>query len=155
MKLNNLPNEIQELIIEIYIDKYIECCKNTELKKLRVNNRINNICKEKKKKCNIYLLQDIKLEICSIHDNIDINIVKEIERKIKNLKICNKYSELNNIYNNIYNNIGINPIDSKVNFIHIRDIYKYEFILKKILKKYRYKLDNYCCNKNGCIIKNL
>ena len=119
-----------------------------------MNNRINNICKEKKK-CNIYLLQDIKLEICDIHDNIDINIVKEIERKIKNLKICNKYSELNNIYNNIYNNIGINPIDSKVNFIHIRDIYKYEFILKKILKKYGYKLDNYCCNKNGCIIKNL
>tara|TARA_Y100000816_G_C26105138_1_gene586961 strand:- start:2631 stop:3137 length:507 start_codon:yes stop_codon:yes gene_type:complete len=128
---------------------------------------INKLCKiyiYNKYKCNILYIKEINFKVCSYHNNINLDCIKNIIQQIKNIENSNN-SKLNknNRFRNVYDlneykpYINISGIDPNIlfNYIHYDDLQKNINIIEPILNRFYYKVVNFCCSGNGCKIKKI
>lgn len=146
----HLPNEVLLHILHMYYE-IIKCKKNKkELNKINICKKMYDYNKNNNYfKCNILYINNINLKICNIHDNVSLDFVDKLIKQINHVK--------NNTMGIIYHNKSSNDLldYNNLEFIHCDDLKKNEKIVKIILKKYNYKLMNYCCGGNGCRISKI
>jgi len=143
----NLDKDCISNLYKNYIKNYVICKKNDcDLKKFYFCKKVYDICKEIKfiNDCNIINILNIKLRICSIHDNVDISYIKNLLDCIESYK-KKKNIELINITSGLSSN----------SYIHLVGLKNYEDLTSKILKKNNLKIKRYCCGGNGCMFENI
>jgi len=142
-------------ILEIYINKYIICKKkDKEIEDIFINKYIYELIKRNvlcKIRCNILEIKEIKYKVCMIHDKVNLDMIKSIVIQIKNIK--NNNAPI--IYHNNNENVNMMGNSRNIGHIHYNKLEKSKKIVEKIIKKFGYKLINYCCNGNGCKINKI
>tara|TARA_Y100000741_G_scaffold255699_1_gene197091 strand:+ start:5942 stop:6400 length:459 start_codon:yes stop_codon:yes gene_type:complete len=145
-----LDNDCIGKVYKVYLEKYVICKKyDYDLKKFYFCKKVYNICKKIKfiKDCHIINISNINLQLCSIHDNVDISYIKNLLNCIETYKKRND----NKIINNNSINISSTLLDTH-SYIHLFGLKQNEDLTNKVLKKYNLKIKRYCCGGNGCML---
>lgn len=150
-----LDNDCISKVYNSYINNFVYCKKNyNQLNKFYFCKKVYDICKNISinNDCHIINISNINLKLCSIHDDVDIQYVKNLLDNIESYK-KRQDNELVNM-NSINISVSYKILNAN-NYIHLFGLKKNENITKQILERYNLKIKRYCCGGSGCMLEDI